>query len=342
MGSLLRALFVICLAVLLWKGTAMADNANFGYRATVSTKGSVWILSVNDIYVREARDVRHADYVSNITRHLKTGTNTVSLLFSPATGQDPATGEYIYELYDAVEIGLAIERTDNSTGAVEKIHPVRMKYDEASAGFVDQETAFDGSARLRSTENMQMSGDMQFYELETKDIVLNGGQVFGGYRLDITVEISDQVPGFHWEGDAVTLADTPEMRRSLREAYRRVHGSISRGDGEAIFREMEPIWDRTAYLLTSTGSAREFIEGSDNGLSQYQQSGPNGELQALEFAADPAADMIQFMAGNRLVWIRPAPIWWVDTKDQSHTVFPVVFYQRKDGSWRIATLETGT
>jgi len=320
----------------------MAENANFGYRASVSTKGSVWILAVNDIYVREARDVRSADYTSNITRHLTTGTNTVSLLFSPATGQDPATGEFIYELYDAVEIDIAIERTDYRTSGTETIHPVRMKYDEASAGFVDLEKTFDGSERQKATQNLQISGEMQFYELETRDIVLNGGQVFGGYRLDITIEIADEIPNAHWERDAVTLADTPEMRRSLRDAYKRVHDSISRGDGEAIFREMEPIWGRTAYLLTSKGSAREFIEDSEAGLEQYQQNGPSGELQALGLAADPAGDQIQFMAKNRLVWIRPSPIWWVDTEDQGHTLFPVVFYQRTDGTWRIATLETGT
>jgi hypothetical protein len=321
----------------------MAENATYGYRTMLHTQGAAWVLMVNDIYVREAGDTQYADYTTNITTHLKAGTNTVSLLFSPIVGQDAATGEYIYELYDAVELDISIERSDYQSGATETVHPVRMKYDETAAGFSDREKTFGGEDRVMATPSMRVVGEMQFYELTGKDIVFDGGQAVGGYRLDITVEISDPIPGFHWEREAVTLEDTPEMRRSLREAYRRVHGTISRGDGEAIFREMEPIWGRTAALLTSKGSAREFIEGADDGLEQYQQSGPNGELQPLEFSNDPNGDQLQFMAQNRLVWIRPLKIYWVDeTKSASHTLFPAVFYQRADGTWRIAAVLTGT
>ncbi|WP_249979223.1 hypothetical protein, partial [Vreelandella olivaria] len=162
--------------------------------------------------------------------------------------------------------------------------------------------------------------------------------------LDISFTVTDPIPPFHWERDAVELEDTPRLRRELREAYRHIHGLISRNDTEAIFREVEPVWARTAYMLTEHDSARAFIEDTRSGLAGYKRIGPEGEvLQPLSWNDDSQDDQVEFLAEGRLVRIQPTPILWEHPPSGSerYASFPVVFYQSRDGQWRVADVATG-
>ena len=86
----MKALLVSGLILLLWQGTVMADNSENRYNAYIHTQGSAWSLRVNDIFVRDNDKVAYADYSPNIGMNLRSGENTLSLLFSPVTGS-PAT-----------------------------------------------------------------------------------------------------------------------------------------------------------------------------------------------------------------------------------------------------------
>ncbi|WP_249975968.1 hypothetical protein, partial [Vreelandella olivaria] len=176
------------------------------------------------------------------------------------------------------------------------------------------------------------------------NIIFGGGWTIDGYRLDISFTVTDPIPPFHWERDAVALEDTPRLRRELREAYRHIHGLISRNDTEAIFREMEPVWARTAYMLTEETSARDFIDSTEHGLAVYERIGPGGEvLQPLFWGDDPQDDQVEFLAEGRLVRIQPTPILWEHPPSGSerYASFPVVFYRTHDGEWRIARVLVG-
>ncbi|WP_249976765.1 hypothetical protein, partial [Vreelandella olivaria] len=130
----------------------------------------------------------------------------------------------------------------------------------------------------------------------------------------------------------------------LREAYRHIHGLIERDDTEAIFRELEPVWARTAYMLTEHDSAREFIENTSLGLPRYKRVRPNGAtLQPFHWNDDPQQDQVELMAEGRLVRIQPTPILWEHPPSGSerYASFPVVFYQSRDGQWRVADVLTG-
>lgn len=319
----------------------MANNFEYRYNAYVHTEGSAWSLRVNDIFVRDNAKVAYADYSPNIGLSLQPGRNTLSLLFSPVTGQDPGTEEYLYALHDGVAIDIAIERYQWTTQERERIHPIRIRYNEAEGRFEHLELTA-GEKRVLEQPHLRSNGRMQLSEFE--NIIFGGGWTLDGYRLDITFTVDDPIPPFHWEREAVVLEDTPELHHELREAYRSIHGLISKNDTEAIFREAEPVWERTAFMLTERNSAREFIENSSQGLERFQRTRPDGAvLQPLYWTDNPQDDQVEFLAEGRLVRIRPNPILWehLPAGSEEFTAFPVVFYKTRNGEWRVADVATG-
>lgn len=320
----------------------MADNFENRYNAYIHTEGAAWSLRVNDIFVRDNGRVAYADYSPNIGMNLRPGRNTLSLLFSPVTGQDPDTEEYLYALHDGVAIDIAIERYQWTTQERERIHPIRIRYNEAEGRFEHLEQTAGGEERVLSQPHLRSDGRMQLSEFE--NIIFGGGWTLDGYRLDITFVVDDPIPPFHWENEAVVLEDSLELRRELRDAYRHIHGLISRNDTEAIFREVEPVCERTAYMLTERNSARDFIDNTQYGLAGYERVGPGGEvLQPLYWGDNPQEDQVEFLDNSRLVRIRPNPILWEHPPAGSERFasFPVVFYKTRDGQWRVADVATG-
>ncbi|MGR2740605.1 hypothetical protein ACUY1T_19335 [Billgrantia sp. Q4P2] len=320
----------------------MANNSEYLYYSHIHTQGVAWSLRVNDIFVRDNIDVSYADYSPSIGLNLRTGRNTLSLLFSPITGQDPDTGEYLYALNDGMSIDIALERYQWATQKQERIHPIRIRYSEAEGKFEHLELTAGGEVRVLEQPHLRSNGRMQLSEFD--NIIFGGGQTIDGYRLDITFTIDDPIPPFHWEREATALEDTPELRRELRDAYRHIHGLISRNDKEAIFREVEPVWERTAHMLTEEQSARDFIENSSQGLERFQQTRPDGAvLQPLYWGDDPKKDQVEFLDNGRLVRIRPNPILWEHPPAGSERFasFPVVFYKTRNGEWQVADVATG-
>ncbi|MBB3142585.1 hypothetical protein [Halomonas organivorans] len=334
-----RWLYGLCL-VLLWQGfqaPAMADNAENLYFAHVHTQGSAWSLRVNDIFVRDNSKVAYADYSPSIGMEVREGRNTLSLLFSPVTGKNDETGEYEYALHDGVEIDIAIERNHWKTQDQERLHLLRLRYNEDSGRFESLDETAGGEPRQLSQAHMRSSGDWQLGEY--RNIIFGGGWTLDGYRLDIHFRLDDAISPPDWRGRAVELEDTPQLRRELREAYRRIYGMIERGDGEAIFQELEPIWQRAAYMLTTESSARAFIEEGELGLARYRQNRPDGAVLLPEpyWEGSPEDDQVEFMANNRLVRIRPNPILWERPPEGSENfiAFPVAFYRTQDGKWHV-------
>ena len=321
----------------------MAQNLEHGYSANIDTRAVLWSLEMNDIFVRENTDVAYATSLGNITLAMQPGRNTLSLLFSPLTGKDQATGEYEFKLSNDVVIDIAIERTDFRSRERQEIGLLRIRYDEARQEFVSE--AAPGAERSLKQPLLSSDGRYQITDLAGPEIVIRSGQRFGGYRLDVYFDVDDEaLPPMVWAQDAVTLTDTPELRRELLQAYEHLYDRISKGDSEAIFRQAEPVWARSAFLLTSEPSARAYIESVEPGLAMFQPVRPDGaKLQPLSFVSDIQSASLQFMADNRLVRVRPDPLRWEDAPEgsQSFTTFPVVFYKSADGSWHLADINTG-
>lgn len=341
MGTIRRTMRMILLATLLWQGTVMADNSDYLYYAHVHTQGSAWSLRVNDIFVRDNLQVPYADFSPNIGTKLRSGENTLSLLFSPVTGQDPGTGEYTYALNDGVEIDIAIERYQWATQQQERIHLVRMRFNEEDGKFEHLEKTAGGEERVTRQPHLRTDARPRLSAFE--NIIFTGGWSIDGYRLDISFTLTDPIPPFHWEHDAVVLEDTPRLRRELREAYRHLHGLIARNDTEAVFREVEPVWARTAYMLTEHSSAREFADNTRNGLATFERVKPDGAvLQPLNWGESPQQDQVELMAEGRLVRLQPHPIIWErpPAGSERYSSFPVVFYKTRDGQWRVAGVLT--
>ncbi|MDX5434949.1 MAG: hypothetical protein LPK20_15430 [Halomonas sp.] len=341
MASLLRLLSVTLLTMIVWQGSAMANNFEYRYNAYIHTVGSAWSLRVNDIFVRDNAKVAYADYSPNVGLNLRQGKNTLSLLFSPVTGQDPDTGEYHYELHDGVAIDIAIERYLWTTQERERIHPIRIRYNEAEGKFEQLEFTAGGEERVLEQPHLRSNGRMQLSEFD--NIIFGGGWTLDGYRLDITFTVDDPIPAFHWEREAVVLEDTPELRRELRDAYRHIHGLISRNDTEALFHEVEPVWERTAYMLTERNSARDFVDNASQGLEKFERIRPDGAvLQPLYWGDDPQEDQVEFLDNGRLVRIQPHHILWEHPPAGSErfAIFPVVFYKTRNGEWRVADVAT--
>ncbi|MFG6175887.1 hypothetical protein ACGTN6_01465 [Halomonas sp. THAF12] len=340
-----RWLYGLCFA-LLWQGfqaPAMADNAENLYFAHVHTQGSAWSLRVNDIFVRDNIDVPYADYSPSIGMEVREGRNTLSLLFSPITGQNDETGEYEYSLHDGVEIDIAIGRNNWKGNTSERLHLLRLRYNEDSGRFESLDETAGGEPRQLSQAHMRSSGDWQLSEYDS-NIIFSGGQTLSGYRLDIDFRLDDPVPPLHWKGQAVELEDSPQLRRELREAYRRFHTLIKRGETETIFQEVKPVWDRVAYMLTTEENGRSFIENSSQGLARFSQTRPDGAelLPAPYWEGAPEEDKVEFMANNRLVRIRPNPIVWEHPPEGSENFasFPVAFYRTQDGKWHVGDVLT--
>lgn len=339
MASLLSRFSILTFITIIWQGYVMADNFENRYNAYIHTEGSAWSLRINDVFVRNNDKVAYADASPNIGLHLREGENTLSLLFSPVTGQNSETGEYNYTLHDGVLIDIALGRNQWTTGERERIHMVRMRYNEEEGQFEHLANTAGGEERILNQPHLRSDGRPQLSEFE--NIIFGGGWTLDGYRLDITFTVDDPIPLAHWEKDAVELEDTPELRRELREAYQNIHGMIDRNDTEAIFREVEPVWGRTAYMLTERESARDFIENTQNGLAAFKRVRPDGEgLLPLYWKDNPQDDQVEFMANNRLVRIRPTPILWEHPPSGSkrYASFPVVFYKPKGGEWRVARI----
>ncbi|MFM9271826.1 hypothetical protein ACJ7V3_16445 [Halomonas elongata] len=340
MANLLKGLLGLLFFTMIWQDAAMAEKTdNFGirYNAYVHTQGSAWSLRVNDIFVRDNSKVAYADYSPNIGMQLREGRNTLSLLFSPVTGQDEETGEYEYALHDGVEIDIAIGRNNWKGNTSERLHLLRLRYNEDKGRFESLEKTAGGEPRQLSQPHMRSSGNWRLSDYN--NIIFGGGWTLDGYRLDIAFRLDDPVPPPYWQGRAVELEDTPRLRRELREAYRRIYGLIERGDGEAIFQELEPVWKRAAYMLTTEPSARAFIEEGDLGLDRYRQNRPDGAVLLPEpyWQGGPEDDEVEFMANNRLVRIRPNPILWERPPEGSedYIAFPVAFYRTQDGKWHV-------
>ncbi|GGW62121.1 hypothetical protein [Vreelandella hamiltonii] len=320
----------------------MANNFEYRYSAYIHTREVAWSLRVNDIFVRDNHRVAYADYSPNIGMNLQQGENTLSLLFSPITEQDPETGEYLYALHDGVEIDIAVGRNQWTTQERERIHLVRMRFNEEEGKFEHLDTTAGEEERVAHQAHLRTDAHPQLSEID--NIIFGGGWTADGYRLDITFTVDDPIPPFHWESDAVVLEDSPELRRELREAYRHLHGLIERDNTEAIFEELEPVWARTAYMLTTHDSARQFIDDTRHGLSGYERVGAEGEvLQPLFWSDAPQDDQVEFLAEGRLVRIQPTPILWEHPPSGSerYASFPVVFYKSRDGQWRVADVLTG-
>lgn len=341
MASLLIRFSVMVFLTTFWQGHVMADNFENRYNVYIHTEGSAWSLRVNDIFVRDNDKVAYADYSPNIGLNLHQGENTLSLLFSPVTGQNSETGEYNYALHDGVTIDIAIGRNQWTTGERERIHLVRMSYNEEESQFEQLEQTAGGEERILNQPHLRSDGRPQLSEFE--NIIFGGGWTLDGYRLDITFIVDDPIPPFHWKNEAVELEDTPELRRELRDAYRHIHGLINRNDTEAIFDEVEPVWARTAYMLTQRESARDFVDNANQGMDKFGRIRPDGAtLQPLYWGDDSQEDQVEFLAGNRLVRIRPTPILWEHSPSGSehYASFPVVFYKSRDGKWKVADVAT--
>ncbi|MCX7561585.1 hypothetical protein OS190_18645 [Sulfitobacter sp. F26204] len=324
----------------------MAQNLDHGYSAKISTRGVVWSLRVNDLFVRENVDVPYATSIGDIGVEMQPGRNTLSLDFSPVTGRDPATGKYVYALRDGVKISIVLERRDYASQQSIEIHPVDLEYSDEKKSFVPVAPKPDAPERVLQNGALQSTGQYRITEISDRPMVLKSGQEIGGYRLELEFQVDDEaLPAFHWAGNAVALTDGPELRESLLNAYQNLHGLISKGDAETIFRMAEPVWARTAAILTSEPSARAFIEHSDFGLAdRYSAVRSDGAvLQPLGFWGDHQEAAIQFMADQRLVRFRPDPIFWETPPAGSgnRTSFPVVFYQTGDGSWHLGLIAIG-
>ena len=341
MGRLLNILSIVFLAMLSWKGTSMAQNADYRYNAVISTKGSPWSFRANDIFLHDNINIDHADRSPNIGIAMRPGRNTLSLLFSPLVGQDPETGKHLYKLHDGVEIDITVSRHNWRERSDEDVNILRIRYDEETKSWISFDKTFDGFDRVLETEHIYADGHYTVHELKGQKIVFFTGEYIGGYRLDIDFETRDYFPPFHWEADATTLEDTAQTRRELYKAYQRVYNTILKGDGEAIFREVEPIWANTAYLLTEYASARELIEDDELGLARFQHTRPNGFiLQPLNLSENLVEDQVVFMGNNRLAYVLPDPISWHKQESDRTSSFPVVFYKTNSGEWRIAEIAT--
>ncbi|MFG6175881.1 hypothetical protein ACGTN6_01435 [Halomonas sp. THAF12] len=341
MGNLLKGLVGLLFITMIWQERAMAEertNFKMLYHAYVHTRGAAWSLRVNDIFVRDNIDVPYADYSPNIGLQLREGRNTLSLLFSPVTGQNDETGEYEYALHDGVEIDIAIGRNKWTENKNERLHLLRLRYSEEKGRFESLDETAGGEPRQLSQPHMRSSGDWRLGEY--RNIIFGGGWTLDGYRLDIHFRLDDAIPAPDWQGRAVELEDTPQLRRELREAYRRIYGMIERGDGEAIFQELKPVWERTAYMLTTEPSARAWRENSERGLNDEFSATPSDGshlLPAPYWEGGPENDQLEFMANNRLVRIRPNPIVWEEPPEGSGSfiAFPVAFYRTEDGKWHV-------
>lgn len=341
MASLLRHFFTFIFITTVWQGHVMADNFENRYNAYIHTEGNAWSLRVNDIFIRDNDKVAYADYSPNIGLHLHQGENTLSLLFSPVTGQDSATGEYDYALHDGVAIDIAIGRNQWTTGERERIHLVRMRYNEEEGQFEHLEQTAAGEERILNQPHLRSNGRAQLSKFG--NIIFAGGWTLDGYRLDITFTVDDPIPPFHWESEAVELEDTLEIRRDLRQAYQSIHELINSDNTEAVFHEAEPVWARTAYMLTEKESARDFVDNASQGMDKFKRTRPDGAvLQPLYWRGSPQEDQIEFLANNRLVRIRPNPILWerLPSGSENYASFPIVFYKTRDGQWHIADIAT--
>lgn len=343
MRRLLRvALLTLAVVLTIMKGAASAQNLGHSYGAVIDTKGVVWSLEINDIFVRENTDVPFATSSGSITTAVRPGQNTMSLLFSPITGKDPATGNYVYELTEGVMIDMALTRNDFETRERVEIGLLRIRYDGAEREFVSE----TGSSGAGASQDGSLSSDgrYQLSELEDPKIVVRSGQTFGGFRLDVGFNINDQaLPPQVWADKAVPLSDSPELRRELLRAYEEIYQKIRSGETEAIFQQAAPIWERSAFLLTDFSSARQYIESVEPGLEMFQPNRPDGAtLMPLTFVTDIQGASLQFMADNQLVRVRPDPIRWENSEGEFRfSTFPVVFYKRADGSWHIGDINTG-
>ncbi|MBK4216165.1 hypothetical protein JJJ17_09535 [Paracoccus caeni] len=349
MGKILRLMAVFLVATSFLKGPVMAQSSNIdhGYYAIIQTEGLAWALHVNDLFMRENGDRGYATSNGNIGLGLQPGKNQISLLFSPLTGEKSPDGDFLFELRDGVMISISIERRNFGTQDSFEINPIKLRYNAAEGAFVNEDKTTAGLDRVMAQPDMSSDGNFTITDLPPQSIVFDTGERIGGYRLDFDLVLNDDdLRPFHWSRDAVVMTDTPETRRGLMQAYQRLHDQIARGDGPAIFREARPIWDTTAYMLTSSSkNAEEFVENTELGLDRFQRTQPDGsELQPLSLIGPLESASIQFMAGGRLVRFRPDPIFWglPPNGDENGTdSFPVVFYQNASGEWHIADVNTG-
>lgn len=348
MGRLLKTVtLAIALLFLFLRGPVMADNIDHGYRVNIFTQGAIWGLHTNDLFVRENTDVAYASYVTDITTVMKNGDNRMSLLFSPMTGFNSATNEVEFELNDKVLIDIAIERIDFNTQGRETVNAILIEYDSVAGNFKSIATTSSGGERVFTTNNMRSDGQFTLTEMPLGDLIFSSGQTAGGYRLDFDFSVnSTEIPPFAWEGNAVPLEDTPALRQQLNAAYQNIHAKIAADDFEAVFTAAEPVWARTAFLLTTKDDARSFVEGREGrGLSgAFVASRDDGSaLKPLHFWEGPETAALQFMADKRLVRFRPDPIAWEDPAggNLSYHEFPVVFFRTAEGEWKIGAITTG-
>lgn len=325
----------------------MAQNLDHGYYARIQTDGIAWSLRVNDIFVRENAALGYITTDGNIGKQLQPGANTISLLFSPLTGETGAGGSYLFELRDGLLIDITIERRDFGTGESQEISAVRLRYDMAQADFVAEDKTAAGLDRMLAQPLLRTDGRYTISDLPpSRPITFWTGDRAEGYRLDVGIEVdAEELPPFHWRADAIRLEDTPELRKELMQAYQRLHGRIARGDRAAILQEARPVWERSAFILTTRAStAEEFVENSELGFDIFDQTHPDGsELQELRMLESVGEAALQFMDDGKLVRFRPDPIAWAMPPDSEDitSVFPVVFYKTASGEWHIADINIG-
>lgn len=348
MRRLLKALTVsLVLLFAIPMGPAQAENIDHGYFVNIFTKGSIWGLRNNDLFVRENTDVNYATYVTDISSVTRNGDNTMSLLLTPMTGYVEATDTIEYALSKNVFVEIAIERVDFKTQGREVIHSIAIEYDEETGRFRSIPTTSSGFDRVFTTPNMQTDGKFRVTEMPLGDLIFSSGQTAAGYRIDFDFSVSStEIPAFAWEQEATPLRDTPELRKELSGAYTALHNLISASDSEGIFEAAKPVWDRSAFLHTTRMDARSFVEGRDgNGLTgQYRVNRADGSvLQPLHFWEGPETAALQFMADSHLVRFRPDPIAWENPAggNLSYHQFPVVFYRTQAGEWKIGAITTG-
>ncbi|OBY28519.1 hypothetical protein [Leisingera sp. JC1] len=321
----------------------MAQDMDHGYYANIVSGGAIWSLRVNDMHIRENVNFGHGDSSGSISRAVQPGRNTLSLIFSPITGKNPDTGEYEQSLKDDVSFEVSVERLDFKTRESQEINALHIIYDEERSGFITQPQTRFGEDRVLRHPLIWSDGQHRFSQTQTEKVILENGQTFAAYRIDLEFFVEDdQLWPQHWEAEAVPLEDTPEMRRELWAAYQDVHSLFQRGDTEVFFRMMEPSWARAAHIYTEYSSAREFIENVDGGLNSYKAVQPDGEvLQPLELDTDLQKAAVQIYGNGRLVWIRPDPFVWEHPHTGEITSVPVVFYKTAAGEWKIAEINIG-
>ncbi|MDC0660829.1 hypothetical protein N6L27_22715 [Leisingera sp. SS27] len=185
----------------------MAQDMDHGYYANIVSGGAIWSLRVNDMHIRENVNFGHGDSSGSISWAVQPGRNTLSLIFSPITGKNPDTGEYEQSLRDDVSFEVSVERLDFKTRESQEINALHVIYDEVQSGFVGQPQTRFGEDRVLRLPLIWSNGQHKFSQTQTEKVILENGQTFAAYRIDLEFFVEDdQLWPQHWEAEGVSYS----------------------------------------------------------------------------------------------------------------------------------------